>query len=149
MERLSVLLLGALAGSLIGGAVTGLVYSRVGSEKIIGPLSVFQPDSEYVWTFNGSLFKEPANRKAFVQALSNDRVSFRRNMVIKKSDTDCNSTELPDVGGILTAHEDPCSPELKMGQQVTQRVGLHNRANLEIALSYVTPTPTPTPPPQK
>ncbi len=125
-----------LAVGLFIGAVGAFVYFRSARPPL--------EKAEYVIVFNGVPL---ANEAAFISALAvPEKAVFRREMKILRS-AGGNPEQPPglvDAGDTGVSTVTPASGvEPNMGQQVTQRVGFHNRENLEQALRYVSPTPTP------
>jgi hypothetical protein len=137
MEKPSVLL-AALVCSLIGGLVAGFFYLKLGPVSDIKKLDFVQPDTEFVWSFSAdSVADLPNFYKALKVKSEGGPAVFRRNMVLK-TDTGCSQPgELKDAGWVWVSHPDPCKIQPDMGQQVTQRVGFHNQADLDKALSYL------------
>ena len=118
----------ALICSIIGGVVAGLINIR------ISPLAADESDAKYVYTFKNDPLLDPSNPQAFKNALKTEKVAFRHHMGIYDKDGNCDQQGLEDTG---VTNPKPCPSGPLMGQQVTQRVGFNNRANLKEALSYV------------
>jgi hypothetical protein len=134
MNRTSLLLgLGTVSlVSLVAESGCSLVPVKVGTQAIDDS---GEPEAPYIIQFNGAELKSMADRTAFIKALGSDKVVFRHNMAIPKSDlTGCDSTSLPNIG---LNHPNPSNPCERMGQQVTQRVGFKNRDNLREALKHL------------
>jgi len=134
----AVAVVGALAGVVIGRVVTKNDTSCTESE----------PRADFVWTFDGVT---PKSQNDFFKALSTVGAKpavFRRDMALVQVDSSGNKTcsvpqQLLNAGGRWCQDPDPCKYQPDMGQQVTQRVGFKSRADLEQALSLLTPTLTP------
>ncbi len=95
----------------------------------------------YVVQFKAARFKpNPTSRAAFVAALGETKVIFRHNVVIYDNNvTGCDDQTLKDK--LQGSDPDTTPPCKDVGQQVTQRAGFNNSANLREALRHLANSP--------
>lgn len=119
--------------AVLAAAVIGLVLGGAAIYLLKGGMPFDEPKSSYVVRFSEvQLTTGPQDRDKFVAALGDAKVTFRLDMSI----TDANGCSPVGNYNVPGAPSNNCT-QPNMGQQVTQRVGFNNLANLKEALRYV------------